>query len=252
MDWLFDFGNTRVKWATAADGALYGPVRAYAHGGPAWQEALAADLAAYGGVPDRAWIAAVASEEAVSTVVDLLRAHWPKLDPVKVATPAAGAGVRVAYAEPARFGVDRYLAMVGARARSAGDWLVVGAGTALTIDLLDAAGTHHGGLIAPSPALMIEAIERRTARVRVDREPKRAEFATDTAAALYSGAWNAAIALVERAATQAAAELGRAPPPVLMHGGDAQRLAAMLPQASIAPALVLEGLARHVAAADGM
>jgi type III pantothenate kinase len=250
MDWLFDFGNTRVKWATAADGALHGPVRAYTHGGDGWQETLAADLVAHGGTPDRAWIAAVASEEAVASVVALLRARWPGVDPVRVVTPAVGGGVRVAYAEPERLGVDRYLAMVGARARSAGDWLVVGAGTALTIDLLDAAGMHHGGLIAPSPALMIEAIERRTARVRVDREPVRAEFAVDTAAALYSGAWNAAVALVERAATQAAARLGRAPPPIVLHGGDAERLASMLPKSSIAPALVLEGLARHVASMD--
>lgn len=247
MDWLFDFGNTRVKWAMATDGALCSAVRAYAHGDAAWQDALGVDLAAHGGAPARAWIAAVASEDAVAGVVALLRARWPQLDPVRVATPALGAGVRVAYAEPARLGVDRYLAMVGARARSAGDRLVVGAGTALTIDLLDAAGRHHGGLIAPSPALMIEAIERRTARVRVDRDPVRVEFATDTAAALYSGAWNAAIAVVERASTQAAALLGRAPPTILVHGGDADSLAPLLPQATIAPALVLEGLARHVA-----
>ncbi len=247
MDWLFDFGNTRVKWAMAAKGALRGPVRAHAYDGAAWHLALAADLALHGGVPERAWIAAVASDAAVATVVSLLRARWPHLDPLRVVTPARGAGVRVAYAEPVRLGVDRYLAMVGARARGRRDWLVVGAGTALTIDLLDAGGTHHGGLIAPAPTLMIEAIERCTARVRVDRDSERVEFATDTAAALYSGAWNAAIAVVERAAKQAAILLGRGPPSMLLHGGAAERLARMLPQPVLAPALVLEGLARHVA-----
>jgi type III pantothenate kinase len=138
--------------------------------------------------------------------------------------------------------------MVGARARVNGDILLVGAGTALTIDLIDAAGTHHGGLIAPSPGLMIEAIERRTARVRVDRDPVRTDFAADTAAALYSGAWNAAIALIERASVRAAARLGRGAPALLLHGGDAAALDQDLSAAQVAPALVLEGLARHVSA----
>ena len=53
-------------------------------------------------------------------------------------------GVQIAYARPERLGVDRFLALLGARARAHDPWLLVGVGTALTIDLLDAAGLYRG------------------------------------------------------------------------------------------------------------
>lgn len=249
MDWLFDIGNTRVKWTCAEGGRLRGPVRAAVTDASGWGDALAESLveslAAAGGTPETAWLAAVADAAAVATLEATLARHFPALPVRRVTTPAAGGGVRVAYAEPARLGVDRYLAMVGARARLPEACLVVGAGTALTIDLLDASGTHHGGLIAPSPRLMIAAVEARTAHVRIDRQATRVDFATDTAAGLYSGAWNAALALIERAAVRARARLSGEAPVLLVHGGDGERLATALPGAELAPALVLEGLARH-------
>jgi type III pantothenate kinase len=51
--------------------------------------------------------------------------------------------------------------MVAARADSRGAVLVCAIGTALTVDLVDAAGCHRGGRIAPSPTLMREALQAR-------------------------------------------------------------------------------------------
>ncbi|HEX2082798.1 MAG TPA: type III pantothenate kinase, partial [Xanthomonadaceae bacterium] len=146
------------------------------------------------------------------------------------------------YAEPARLGVDRFLAMLAARARTQAPFVVVAVGTALTLDLVDGEGRHRGGRIAPSPALMREALHARAAQL--PREGGAyAEFAADTDDALASGCEGAALALIEHSLTQAQALLGDTPA-LLLHGGGAPDLLARLPQAESVPALILEGLAR--------
>ena len=152
------------------------------------------------------------------------------------------AGVRIAYAQPQRLGVDRFLALVAAHARAARPALVVGVGTALTIDLVDANGEHLGGRIAPSPSLMREALHARASQLPA-RGGEFVEFAADTDDALVSGCEGAAAALVAQSRAAAQALLGRAPE-VLVHGGGAQSLLGRIEGAAAAPSLVLEGLAR--------
>jgi type III pantothenate kinase len=68
------------------------------------------------------------------------------------------------------------------------------------------------------------------------------EFANDTDDALASGCDGAAVALIERSLHEAALRLG-SPVRLLLHGGGAQALLPLLPQAEHRPALVLDGLA---------
>lgn len=235
-DWLFDLGNTRLKLAALERDGV-GPVSAFAHDGagfdPAWVGALPKDI-------DVAWIASVGP---AALRASLLQALVPRaVRVVEVRVEREMAGVRIAYAEPARLGVDRALALVGARARAPGWALVVGVGTALTIDLLDAAGHHHGGAIAPSPTLMREALHARAPQLPVDGGTAAA-FATDTVDALAGGCLGAALGLIERSCREAAALAGR-PPTVLLHGGGAAELLARVDGAVHAPSLVMDGLAR--------
>jgi len=233
--WLFDLGNTRLKWAPLhADGP--GEAQAVAHDGSAlpagWADALPSHCTL-------ACIASVAAPALTTAVLEILAARCERI--ARVRTVPALAGVRIAYAEPRRLGVDRFLALLAARARDRSPALVVGVGTALTIDLLDGDGRHRGGRIAPSPALMREALHARAPHL-----PRSggdyAEFADDTDAALASGCEGAALALVERSLAAAATQLGTQPR-LLLHGGGAAMLRAGLPQAVDAPGLVLEGLA---------
>lgn len=243
--WLFDLGNTRLKLAPLADGGTPGVVAAVPHADADGDFAarIAEALPPSG---DIAYLASVASATATATLQQALAQRFAQT--VVVRTAAEFAGLRIAYAQPDKLGVDRFLALLAARARG-GARLVVGIGTALTVDLLDAAGLHRGGRIAPSPALMRAALHQR-ARQLPEIGGDYAEFAADTESALTSGCEGAAIALIERSASSAARELG-ARPELLLHGGGAEALAARLPQAELASHLVLRGLAFWAHRQDG-
>ena len=234
-DWLFDLGNSRLK-AAPIRGRTHGDVVAIAHGGDA--DAFA-QLPADG---DVAYLSSVATPTLTTALLDVLAQRFRRICIAR--TQAAFGGMRIAYAEPARLGVDRFLALLGAHARG-GPALVVAIGTALTIDLLDVDGRHRGGRIAPSPTLMREALYGRASQLPPAGGEYR-EFADDTLDALASGCQGAALGLIERSLQQAGRELGQAPALVL-HGGGAAALVTHLPHARLAPALVLEGLARWAA-----
>ncbi|PBJ83681.1 pantothenate kinase [Lysobacteraceae bacterium NML93-0399] len=240
--WLFDLGNTRLKCAPLGDDGLPGAVQGAAHVTHAqdvdWCEVLPARL-------DTAVVASVAAPAVRMQLLDALAARGAQ---VRLAhTLPMLDGVRIAYAEPARLGVDRFLALLAAHAEG-GAALVVGVGTALTLDLIDADGRHLGGRIAPSPTLMREALHQRVAQL-APSGGRYVDFADDTDDALASGCEGAAVALVERGIADACARLGERPR-LLLHGGGAKALRAQLPQAHWRADLVLHGLARwHRAAA---
>ncbi len=233
--WLFDLGNSRFKFAPL-QGDRAGEVQAWAHG------AEAMDAAALSALPEGrlAYVASVAAPDLTDRVLATLRARFAQVR--VVASAAECAGVRIAYAQPARFGVDRFLALLGAHAGGPPQHrLVVGVGTALTLDLLEADGRHHGGRIAASPTTMREALHARAVQLPA-RGGHYREFADDTADALVSGCDGAAVALVERSLREGGERLG-GPVRLLLHGGGAPPLLPWLPGADHRAALVLDGLA---------
>lgn len=240
--WLFDLGNTRLKCAPLDAAGRVGPVRAVAHDGALFDDELASVL------PARfadACVASVASDALRTELFDMLVQRCGRI--CLASTQARFGAVRIAYPRPSRLGVDRFLALLGAHARGTGATLVVGVGTALTIDWLDADGRHRGGRIAPSPTLMRAALHDRAAQLPAVGG-RYVEFGDDTGDALESGCTGAALALVEHSLRAAATRPG-ATPTLLLHGGGADALRAHLPRAIAAPALVLEGLAQWAGAA---
>jgi type III pantothenate kinase len=241
MRLLLDLGNTRLKWALQAqpDGWL-------ARGAVDWQEeGLAAALAsAWAGLPRPEQVIAAsvvdaAREAQVAAMAERLFARTPTW----LRTPAHACGVRNAYAEPQRLGVDRFLAMVAAHADGRAPCVLAGVGTALTLDALAADGRHLGGLIAPGPRLMQQSLLDATARVRPERPGEIVELADNTADAVASGCWLAAAALVERFATRSAARFGTVPA-LILGGGDATPL---LPLLSLPAKLSQDGVLRGLA-----
>jgi len=233
--WLFDLGNTRLKCAPLVAGRV-GEVVALPHREADVTAALDATL------PQRIDVAYVASVANEGLRVALLQALASRARRISLArTQAAFGDFRIAYAQPHKLGVDRFLAMLAAHAHARGDVLLCGVGTALTVDLVDAQGRHLGGRIAPSPALMREVLHERAPQLPV-HGGAYADFAADTEDALASGCEGAALALIKSSRDAAQHRLGQRPT-LLLHGGGADELAAWLPDATLVASLVLEGLA---------
>lgn len=233
-DWLFDLGNSRFKYAPLRAG-MAGDVHAWAHGAEVMTTS-ARDALPRG---DTAWVASVAAATLTAEMLEMLRSRFAQVRVVR--TEADCAGLRIAYAQPDKFGVDRFLALLAVVAGKQ-PVLVAGVGTALTIDLMDADGLHRGGRISASPTTMRAALQARAAQLPATGGTY-AEFTNDTEDALASGCDGAAVALIERSLQYAKALLGRSPQ-LVVHGGGAEPLLPLLPGAAYRPSLVLDGLAR--------
>ncbi|MBS0591000.1 MAG: type III pantothenate kinase [Proteobacteria bacterium] len=254
MKLLIDLGNTRLKCALwdgmrLQRGATLTHVRENEH---APHVAADADFSSlWRDLPEieSIWIASVAASSLEQTLVQSLRARFAA--PVRYArSPAMACGVRNAYSAPARLGIDRFLGLIAAYHEAGGAAVVANCGTALALDAVDADGRHLGGLIAPAPALMRRALLERTARLGELAPAPIADFADSTAAAVESGTWLAAVALVERFARRAQEAIGCVPT-LTLSGGGGKRLAALLElDHRYEVDLVLRGLA-HFADAGG-
>lgn len=234
--WLLDLGNTRLKCAPLnADGSR-GATIAISHR----DTDIAAAMAQV--IPARIEVAYVASVAGTDLRVTVLEALASRCERISLArTQARFDSVVIAYPRPQQLGVDRFLAMLGAHAQVDAAVMVCGVGTALTIDLLDCNGQHHGGLIAPSPTTMREALHARAPHLPL-HDGAYCAFADNTADALAGGCDGAALGLIERSLEAARSRLGELPA-LLLHGGGAQALQPRLPAARCHPDLVLDGLA---------
>ncbi|MBV8782706.1 MAG: type III pantothenate kinase [Gammaproteobacteria bacterium] len=246
---LIDAGNTRLKWAPLIGNHLRRSTALVHHRSNLRQ--LARFVA--GGAFERAWIVSVAGPQVDGALRAALRAVRLPVKFVRVARQAAG--VTVGYRDPWRLGVDRFVALIAAHHRFPGnDVCVVGIGTAMTVDFLESGGMHLGGVIIPSPNLMVESLLRETSgirrRARDSRRDRAHLFARSTRDAIEQGARFAAAALIERAAQEFGMKRARNPLVVLTGGGAAAVQALIERRTVAAPDLTLEGLA-VLARADG-
>jgi type III pantothenate kinase len=243
---LIDIGNTRIKWARF-DGERLGRQRAAVHSG--WGgEDYARQVIGSGPRLDRILVASVAGARVDrSLALAARRARAPA--PEFVVSQRRAAGVTSGYLEPWRWGVDRFVAAIGAYHLAKGRAVcVVGVGTAMTIDLVDAAGGHRGGAIIPAPTLMVDTLLKNTDGIR-----RRAQggagggnslFGRSTRAALVQGSRYAAAALIDRAVGEARALVRGRSPLVVLTGGGASSVQPLVRSACVCvPDLVLRGLA---------
>jgi type III pantothenate kinase len=143
---------------------------------------------------------------------------------------------------PERVGHDRLLAALAAYARTNAATIVVDAGTAITVDYVDARGRFQGGAILPGPLIAARALHRYTeALPRVEVEKPCALVGRDTEEAMRSGVYWGTVGAVEGMIARLRREAGAAP--VLITGGDGEWLAAEIGLADrFQPHLTLEGL----------
>lgn len=235
-----DSGNTRIKWGVR-DADQWLAKGALTHGNIADLGPLINEWQ-----PSGVCLSNVAGPNVLADIHQAL-SPWPM--PIReVKSCAIGHGVRNGYENPGQLGVDRWSALIGARAITSAACLVVMAGTATTLDTLDAHGQFRGGFILPGLDLMRRALARDTAALPL-ASGNHQPYPRNTDDAITSGCLEAQLGAIERAFARIAGE----PDAIcLLSGGGAHLLA---PHLSIAHRLidnlVLEGLARQAADQDG-
>ena len=236
---LLDLGNTRYKWIAAADLAAAEPRKQpYASDDPAAR--LCAEVLARSDC--RRWVIASVREEAFNQAVAAAFKARGIID-IEFVTIPARPPFALAYQDQQQFGIDRYLNLLAARQRYPLPLIVIDAGTAVTIDVLDQAGDHLGGVIFPGLALLRRSLGQGTDLIAASEAMPVKLLGDSTASCVSGGAWygfHGALHGIVDAMRQTLG--GRAT--IAATGGDAGAVAAAFP--AEAPAidsrLLFEGL----------
>ncbi len=239
---LVDAGNTRVKWGCMEAG-LIDYRHEWVHKGQELSQ-LVVMLDSLPARPDRMLVCNVAGFDMARTLSQYAEDRLG-VRPEFIQVERERFGLKLGYTDPRQLGVDRWVAMIGATAEFHTPLCVVDAGTALTIDGVDATGQHLGGVIAAGVALAEQSLNLRTSDIAGKREGSDEEltlFMDNTDGAVRAGALFSIVALVEKYVTEMSHRIERRPQ-VLVTGGDGERVRDKLSiPAQWVPDLVLRGL----------
>ncbi len=252
-----DCGNTRLKWglhigvrhAKTHSAALASPWLAQGalalneipHLSAVLAEIFTTKLVAEGSgpqQPSRVIACSVANAAARATISANLGQF--KAPITWIASTSNQCGVRNQYDDPALLGADRWAALIAAHQLHCGGAVVVNAGTATTIDIIDALGIFQGGLILPGLDLMRHSLAANTAQLPLAAGNFQA-LPRNTHDAIASGCLQATAGAITRMFTRLKEHEN---PICLLSGGAANPIAPLLdiPVRRI-DNLVLEGLA---------
>ena len=238
-----DIGNSRIKWGLWRDAAL---VASNAHGYDAKTLDSQLDQAWQGlEQPDAIILACVAGRAIENSVQAWLREHWQREARVFQTTSQFGELVH-AYQQPGQHGADRWAAMIAARELYRRPLCVISCGTAVTLDVIDAAGKHLGGQILPGADLMFAALSQRLPALAmpepgIDTSGYPA-FASNTSDAINIGVLNMLAAGLDRASDQAREIMGADTKTLLTGGAATAIMPLMKTPVELQPTLVLRGL----------
>ncbi len=214
---FLDLGNSRYKWISSDD-LQKGSVtfRSY----PETEPALEVVRSIQGQCKDAHLI--IASVKGKSFDQQLsghlssqqLAHEWLSLGNYPLIPPA--------YTDWSQFGIDRYLNLVAAKDAYNSPLLVISAGTAVTLDLLDAAGVHRGGCIFPGLKLLQQSLSGGAAQIQ-DVSSKGMVLARSTAEGVAGGTQTGLMGAISHIATEMQKEIS-SNVTVLLTGGDAVSL----------------------------
>lgn len=234
MKLLIDMGNSRIKWRLRHQSLTLGAGSATYDEEAAWDWLVEISAAHPLAV---IWVASVAGVEREKRLLAAC-AELGLPAPQFAAPRASVAGLECGYRDYRTLGVDRWLALLGARGR--GDCVVVDSGTALTVDLLLADGCHLGGYIGPGLSLMRRSLAGESAALAAALRQPLAVCAgpgLDSTGAIDSALLAMGAGLIRSALAQmpSGAQL-------LLSGGDAPIWEALFEGVQMAPELVFDGL----------
>jgi type III pantothenate kinase len=230
---LLDVGNTRIKWGVWRDARWWEK----GHLPTGEIEGLADRLQALR--LNRVAVSCVAGDDVRARLRSLLETGGRPV--FWLQSSAHGHGLHNRYSLPERLGPDRYAMLVACQRLGWSPCVVVGAGTAVTVDALTRAGDFLGGLILPGAGLMRQSLRLGTAGVeRVSG--KVAAFPTNTEDAVETGIWRALSGSIEHQRGLLKG-YGETDVTVVLSGGDGEVLSEHVNAPTrVVEDLVLEGL----------
>jgi len=229
-----DVGNTRVKWRVRHDSGVN------THGVHKTFDDAAKEIGVQG-VPTRIRLSSVGNGS-VTREVETAAAHWGCIVQKAQTTKNAG-GITCGYERPESMGVDRWLALLAAWQQYQGACVVVDAGSAVTIDVLDSAGRHRGGYIVPGVMMMRNSLLGGTANILLSEGFRReVTLGVSTQEAVDHGALLMLRSFVEAVHEELLCSEANAK--IFVTGGDGEMLVPLKDREAVyCKDLVLDGLA---------
>ncbi|EWH08123.1 pantothenate kinase [Catenovulum agarivorans DS-2] len=204
---MVDEGNSRAKFVVYQNNQ-YEPL-------PSWQICCEQHSSF-----DKILIASVKSE--AESIANEIKAFYPNCLIEVLTTPKQAYGLTNAYIEYQRLGIDRWLAMLGARTITNHACVVVDAGTAVTIDVVDASGQHLGGYILPNVEFSANKLAERSGKITLNH-PTHPEISLgqSTEACVFNGLYASHISLIKQVVEQQGIVSGKKQPvELLLTGGN--------------------------------
>ena len=151
----------------------------------------------------------------VSSTVPQLSEQWTAMarrylgHEMLVVGPSIRTGMPIRYDNPHEVGADRLANAVAAYDRVQAACVIVDFGTAITYDVVSAAGEYLGGIITPGAEISIDALYDRAAKLpKVELAPPRTLIGKSTVDAIRSGIVYGFAGQVEGIVRRLRAELG--------------------------------------------
>ncbi|MDH3714869.1 MAG: type III pantothenate kinase [Gammaproteobacteria bacterium] len=228
-----DIGNRRLKWG-CWEGAGFAAAGAFDWRGVDSLDGLPSET------PARIVACNVAGPEIAQRVQNFCALRWD-LVPAYLKTRRSCGAVTCAYDDPGELGADRWAALLGVHALYGSDVCVIDCGTAVTMDVITAAGKHLGGAITPGLAAMRGALDRNTHQL-TDAHALPELLARNTRSGIQGGTLWGLAGAIDRLIDEAGRLSGLRPSCVIT-GGDAETLRELLVHATeLQPYLVLRGV----------
>ena len=158
-------------------------------------------------------------------------------------------GITNSYQQPKSLGVDRWLTLIGASIlHPQSGVIIIDAGTATTLDVLDKNGIHQGGLILAGIDLMLSQLTSNTSKVNFERSTTiNTGLGKSTSECVNNAAWTATIAMINSSIKEA--ESIYSIEHCILLGGNAQRILPFIQsknsEVNIIDDLIFEGLKRY-------
>lgn len=242
---LVDIGNSSVKWAETASTNRFDMLQQL------YPQNVTKKffIEIWNNIkkPEKLMVTCVAGKHVWQAMEEACHVLWD-MKAERITSTQNGYGLINAYSKPADLGSDRWCAMIGAQQSADSAFIVIAAGSALTLDMVDESGQHLGGYIMPGLNMMRKSLGLDTAQVKTDvieNKSPSLSLARSTTGCVEAGIYLSSVKLIEAVYEKESKNVKTLQ--CYISGGNANLIANLLGfKCVIMPDIVLRGLA-HIA-----